>query len=155
MALIRITTDDDIRKTIEEYKALVYDRVLKMLQYAGEEFVSSARLQDQDHASGHYQDVTGNLRNSIGYIIYCNGEKIFGDAGEFEDEAGSIISSYLNPHYWFQLFAYASMNYASYVEAKGFNVVTIQAGAMFVSLMDYADDVQHYLDGLQDNGVHN
>lgn len=45
----------------------VDDKTLKTLQFMGETFVNNARVK------GNYNDRTGNLRSSIGYIIVSNG----------------------------------------------------------------------------------
>jgi len=51
------------------------EKFIEILVYAGEKAVSEARQ------NGKYNDITGNLRSSIGYIVLDNGEQVAG--GEF------------------------------------------------------------------------
>lgn len=76
-----------------------------------------------------YTDQTGNLTNSIGYVITYNGEVEymggfvgFGDKGaqkgmqladDLAKQDGKSVS----------IIIVAGMNYAAYVEAKGYNVI--------------------------------
>lgn len=56
--------------------------IQQLLQRTGEEFVKVARL------SGLYDDHTGNLRSSIGYVIVKDG-KIIGRDFKLSDKVGS------------------------------------------------------------------
>lgn len=99
------------------------ERVLaRNLKYVGEQCVNYAR----DH--GTYEDQTGNLRSSVGYIVVQNGKVIAGSrigtneggekAREFLDK---LINEFSNQT---ALIVVAGMNYASSVEAKGYDVIT-------------------------------
>lgn len=106
----------------------VNDKMLKALQYAGEQFVNEARL------NGTYDDDTGNLRSSIGYIILNNGEIVHqnfkkqqgaedGDTGVLKgfDAANEVAGE--SPFGWV-LIGVAGMEYAAAVEAKNYDVIT-------------------------------
>jgi len=76
--------------TIEEIKAAMLDRVnrieaaaLSRLQFVGEQFVTNARN------NGAYQDRTGNLRSSVGYIILKDGEQIRSNFKSFPAKDGT------------------------------------------------------------------
>jgi hypothetical protein len=122
----------DIARLIAK-KAIQLEQVLIAdLQKVGESFVSNART------NGSYKDRTGNLRNSVGYIILKNGESIFENfqqtvtgtikgkevpngvtvGEEFAQKAASEFPSGI------VLIVVAGMNYAVYVESKGFDVIT-------------------------------
>lgn len=111
----------------EQAEAAIY----KKLQEAGEYFVKMAR------ESGTYQDQTGNLRSSIGYVIVKDSTvlfKNFAKAGKpkaeskepiIGDQVGerlaTRIASGING---FVLVGVAGMNYSVYVEAKGREVIS-------------------------------
>lgn len=92
------------------------------LQYLGE---SLAKYAKDNH---NYTDRTGNLTNSIDYAVVKDKEIVYYDAtnqpGEGAEEAlklaMKIASSLPNK---FSLIIVAGMNYAAYVEAKGYNVI--------------------------------
>ncbi len=116
----------------------LYERILAAFIRAGENFVIQAREQVQDHALGTYEDQTTNLRNSIGYFIFHDGELIrenqIGSAVANKQEVQSLVLPK-----GFQLIGIAGMNYASYVESKGYNVITIQAETCFLNLQNYLE----------------
>lgn len=57
----------DIRKLFDKLGERAEFVIMDLLQRTGEEFVKVARL------SGQYDDWTGNLRSSIGYVIVKDG----------------------------------------------------------------------------------
>lgn len=76
----------------------------------------------------NYTDRTGNLTNSIGYAVVRNGEIIdFGGAvqqGEGADNALKVAMKMAETlSNSFSLIIVAGMNYAAYVEARGYNVI--------------------------------
>ncbi|MBR3830983.1 MAG: hypothetical protein IKJ52_07000 [Muribaculaceae bacterium] len=103
-------------------KALVY-----VLNKLGMELVNTAR------ESRTYTDRTSNLTNSIGYVVLKKGA-IVSHGGEQKgkgenDKEGELeaISLYKKlsqiNKYDYSLAIVAGMNYAAYVEAKGYNVL--------------------------------
>ena len=60
----------DIRKLFDKLADRAEFVIMDLLQRTGEEFVKVARL------SGQYDDWTGNLRSSIGYVIVKDGSII-------------------------------------------------------------------------------
>lgn len=102
------------------------ERLEKAIVFAlsafGEEL---ARYAKERH---NYQDQTGNLTNSIGYVIVKEG-KLVKSGGEIQPGEGfeemlkvakQMASSLKNS---FSLLIVAGMNYAAYVESKGYNVI--------------------------------
>ena len=95
------------------------------MSYIGEEFVNKARTNNT------YQDQTGNLRSSIGYVIAKNGRIIKrnfeqrGDANEGVtlglNLADKAVAEYPNG---IVLIVTAGMNYGLYVESMGYDVLT-------------------------------
>jgi len=107
------------------------ERIEQMIQneliFLGLEFVRTARVQ------ADFTDRTGNLRSSIGFMVLKNGEIIHedfevsqsgtdkqtGKAKGYEyamEQAGANLG--------FILIVVAGMEYAVYVEAKGYDVIT-------------------------------
>lgn len=60
----------DIQKVMRDKKEWIEAAILSRLQFIGEAFVKDAR------ESGSYEDQTGNLRNSIGYVILKDGKQL-------------------------------------------------------------------------------
>ena len=111
-------------------------KILRQLSYIGEEVCKHARNITPTRNSGGFDDQTGNLRSSIGYAIFKNGERKkkggfnrikdtakegVQRAKEAVDEYGSMVSV---TNGW-TLVIVAGMKYAKYVEAKGHNVLRL------------------------------
>ena len=96
-----------------------------VLSYAGEQAVTFARQK------GTYTDRTGNLRKSTGYVIMNNGRVVSGkfQAGKSATKAQSYAVQIAgevavkHPKGWV-LIVVAGMEYAAYVEAKGYDVLS-------------------------------
>lgn len=114
----------------ENAESALYEK----LQEAGEYFVKLAR------ESGTYQDQTGNLRSSIGYVIVKDGTlltKNFAKYTKSKSEVnkpvnGDQIAEKLAVNIagqikGFVLVGLAGMNYSVFVEAKGLEVVSSSA----------------------------
>lgn len=106
-------TLEQIRKKEQE--------IIETLLYIGEKCVNDARTK------GGYTDRTGNLRNSIGYVVIHDGNVVspMSFKGGKGAEEGQKFIDKLKAHYkkGFTLIVVAGMSYASYVEAKGLNVL--------------------------------
>jgi hypothetical protein len=112
-----------IAKFLAGKRIAIYNAIVSRLKFVGESFVTKARNSDT------YKDQTGNLRSSIGYVIYYNGQHLESDfpgaqsegvtkARELADEVAADF-----PH-GFVLICVAGMDYASAVEARGYDVIT-------------------------------
>lgn len=60
----------DVHNHMADYAVRVHRATVKVLEYIGEQCVKLAR------EKGTYNDITGNLRNSIGYVLVKNGSII-------------------------------------------------------------------------------
>ena len=95
---------------------------LFQLQYLGEQLAAYAKEQH------NYTDRTGNLTNSIAYAVVKEG-KIVSYGGENQPGEGADTALKVATEYaasvpnTFSLIVVAGMNYAAYVEAKGYNVI--------------------------------
>ncbi len=148
MALKSNYNENRFNKDVERQTEAINERILNSFIMAGEQFIIDSREQGQDHAMGQYEDVTANLRNSIGYYVFHNGELVIGkEPGTYagKKNEGKLSSSEIAlinktaiqdvvKSKGFQLIGVAGMNYASHVESKGYNVISYQADVCIVNL---------------------
>ena len=113
-----------VRKYVLHYQDRIVSAAIYALKVLGEELVIYAKN------NRNYTDQTGNLTNSIGYVVTYKGRIVVqgGFTGTGEERsiqigvslANEIASETQND---FALIIVAGMNYAAYVEAKGYNVI--------------------------------
>lgn len=113
----------DIDRGILDFVKGAQDNMEWVLSYVGEQFVNWARSVDS------YKDHTGNLRSSVGYIIAKDGDiqkDVFpGDKSEGVSEGRKIAEEVLQEESGgYVLIVVAGMDYAAYVESKGFDVLS-------------------------------
>lgn len=129
MGITLKTSERELNKKFKEAEQSIINNIVRVLRYCGEMAVNEARN------NGNYKDQTGNLRNSIGYVIAINGkiqDKNFIESvssSQQSSENGLKIGRDLaiqiakeTPE--ISLVVVAGMKYASYVESKGRNVLT-------------------------------
>lgn len=120
---------NDINQMIEQQLEKLDQVILNELQFIGLQFVRNARI------NADFTDRTGNLRSSIGYVITKNGKVVEDD---FEGSprgtektqgiktgrafAERIVAEFIEPG--FALVVVAGMEYAAFVESKGYDVIT-------------------------------
>jgi hypothetical protein len=141
---------------VQEQANKLYVKMINSFIRAGEDFVTNAREQMQSHAMGQYEDVTANLRNSVGYFIFHNGKMIIGakpgdkvgkkpegklSSTEIESIGKEAIKEFIRTD-GIQLIGLAGMNYASYVESKGYNVISYQADICIIDLSTYLERLE-------------
>lgn len=122
MGITPMFGDDAIGAQVRKFQELLEIAALFLLKDLGEELTKYAK---EKH---NYTDRTGNLTNSIGYAIVRGSDiAYFGGAvqqGEGADNALKVAmkmaESLSNS---FTLIIVAGMNYAAYVEARGYNVI--------------------------------
>jgi len=122
MSLKKITPDSVFNEYTDDLFKTLVQRTIKAFTYVGELCVKEARI------GGNYQDRTGNLRSSIGYTVLFNGSTYSesGFANTVGGSTGKKIISSLKKSYskGVVLIVSAGMNYAAYVEARNYNVIT-------------------------------
>lgn len=131
--LIPLWSDKEVERWFNYHIDRAEERIFKLLQSVGEEFVKLAR------EKGTYEDQTGNLRSSIGYVILKDGV-ILSENYELSDEGSERypgmreskrLTSELSSIYrkgWV-LIGVAAMPYARHVEAI-YNLDVISGAAM-------------------------
>lgn len=117
---IKVKNPKKVDKAIEDaFNKWYHDSAVKLAK-AGELLVQKAI------SEGNYIDQTGNLRSSIGYLVTKDNqvfEQYFSG-----NEAGKITQEKAYNHArgrkGIVLIVIAGMNYATYVESRGYNVIT-------------------------------
>lgn len=127
MPIRQTTSNADLDRFIENHVKRVVDSVIYRLSYIGEKVVNQAR--DTDKRT--FKDQTGNLRSSIGYVIVSDGQIV--KASDFRTVKGGSQGSATGRSYaerlaqqfpdGIVLIVVAGMNYATYVSAKGLDVL--------------------------------
>lgn len=125
-------TKDDIRRRFDRFVDVIERRELERLKMLGEMCVTHARSIPADRG---FHDRTGNLRSSIGYVIYKDGVALMdnyaetngpegGNAAEAIQKAKTVADRVARKHpTGFCLVVTAGMEYAIYVESKGRDVL--------------------------------
>lgn len=135
------------RKRTIQFKGSAEDKLVLACKYAGEKFVKDARSFSK--AQGGFGDVTGNLRSSIGYFIVKNGQVVeslvySGNSGTDRKKgvsAGKQLIESWPKKPGIQLVGFAGMNYASFVESRGLNVISVQKETALINLKDLLKNV--------------
>lgn len=126
-----VHTSSGVHARFVELAQRIHKAVVTVLQYIGEECVRQAR------ENGNYIDHTGNLRNSIGYVLLYDGNII---SSNFEERVQSKVIDKVNGmgvlegkklaeklamnfNKDYALIVVAGMNYAYYVETLNKDVL--------------------------------
>lgn len=111
------------QKMCEEYNR----KAVHYLRQLGERVVKYAR--NDESAARHYTDRTGNLRSSIGYIVVQDGQVIdsafkgkTSEGRQMGFDYAQKVANQLSKSKTYLVWV-AGMEYASYVEARGYDVI--------------------------------
>lgn len=132
LKIIPMFTKESIQKEIDKMMKATLKLTLSELNRVGLEFVTSARQKAK--SDGGFDDQTGNLRSSIGFIVVYDGKIVhenfaLSDDGTERHEGLQRGRSFANKvgeesPVGYALILVAGMEYASFVEAKGYDVIT-------------------------------
>lgn len=128
MPIERLTPDSAIDAFVAEHVERMQNAVVYNLCAVGEQVLNAGRL------TKSYKDQTGNLRSSIGYVVAIDGNVVqisdFAPSEKGTDKAtgqreGKSYAMSLVKQFpqGIVLIVVAGMNYASYVSAKGYDVL--------------------------------
>lgn len=117
MALVPKFTMRQIDGMLGDKREELMMKVVDLFEFVAIEAVNNAT------DLGSYMDRTGNLRNSLGYVIAIDGVVV---RELFKNEYGSNFAmEVLREHQdGIVLIVVAGMNYAVHVESKGYNVLS-------------------------------
>jgi len=112
--MIAIEIDiEELEKEYQEERERIEQKIERAFSVAGEEYVKTARQ------NGSYQDRTGQLRSAPGYQVYRK-QFLAVNAAPHNETAGLIAEEPIGAD--MTLVVANGKDYASYVEAKGFDV---------------------------------
>lgn len=120
MSIESITPQSAIKEYLRTKVKTFEKDLLSKLSYIGE---SAIRIAREKKETNDYTDRTGNLRNSTGYVIALDGEIVSsagflaGDGQAYAEELSRTTRGKA------VLVVCAGMNYASYVSARGYDVL--------------------------------
>jgi hypothetical protein len=125
MPIVNNTPKSITQQVADKMVQSIERAIVHRLKYIGEVCVNEARR------AGSYQDQTGNLRSSIGYVITCDGKIISKSAfpvvkdGSDGQKEGKNYAEKLAAGFprGYCLIVVAGMNYAYYVQRRGKNVL--------------------------------
>lgn len=126
MPIKLVTPQSEIDAYIDQSIDKALEFIVNTFLYVGESCIREAR------DNGSYMDQTGNLRSSIGYVVVVDGQivrknvvDLVKNGTEGTKEAEAFLERLASEHSTgICLIVVAGMNYASYVEGRGYNVLT-------------------------------
>ena len=126
MPIKLVTPQSEIDAYIDQSIDKALEVIVNTFLYVGESCIREAR------DNGSYMDRTGNLRSSIGYVVVVDGQivrknvvDLVKNGTEGTKEAEAFLERLASEHSsGICLIVVAGMNYASYVEGRGYNVLT-------------------------------
>lgn len=123
MPITLTTTSGEMDDHIRRYIELQKQKIITLLAFIGDKCIIEARN------NGAYQDRTGNLRASIGYVIVDNGTIVLESAQGSTAEGRSAAEEQLRKLVigntsGLVLIVVAGMDYAAKVEAMNLNVLS-------------------------------
>lgn len=139
-----IVSKTDMRKLkdgLQQKMKDITNELIKQLSFIGEECIKIAR------DNGSYNDITGNLRSSIGYVVLYDGKPVvYGESKQYDGSKGhgekgpaaanALLKQLQAKFPWgIVLIVCAGMNYAAYVEAIHHKDVLTSAELKAESLM--------------------
>ena len=117
----------DVQKRFDAFLAEIEKAQIEALQELGEMCVTHARSVPKEQG---FEDQTGNLRSSIGYMVFVDGVAIHSFYEQVKEgaagvKAGEELAKKIGEEQkGVCLVVTAGMNYAMYLEAKGRDVLT-------------------------------
>lgn len=122
MGITKSFSNGVIKNAVSAFKKKVDNETLFLLQSLGENLVKYAR---ERH---NYTDRSGHLTNSIGYVVVYKSQIVYSGintnmplAQKGALDTAMAMANRLKDEW--ALIIVAGMNYAAYVEAKGYNVI--------------------------------
>lgn len=148
MAIKPKFTPQDINRMLQQHLDHINSGIVTIFQRVGEQFVRDARMgidiNSGAYPKGDYTDQTGNLRSSIGYIVAHDGVILTQKFDYFDPSLNRFIPQLLTNTIGLRwsLIGAAGMEYASYLESMGYNVITSQS---MVAMVDLSERVKKFV----------
>lgn len=110
-------TPAQLDRMFEVRVSQIEEAIISRLMFIGETFVNNAK------ANGTYNDITGNLRSSIVYVVLKNG-KLKSNTSIPENSKKRMKELIAEFNRGYVLIVLAGMDYAAAVESRGKDVIT-------------------------------
>lgn len=123
-------------------------RILRELTSIAEEACNMARNTYPSRDSGGYDDHSRNLRGSYGFKILYMGKEVGRGgfdgkgSGEGEAQAQVAVDKVASDGALWEIIIVAGMEYARYVEAKGYNVITFVQSYLTKEVNDIKEQIK-------------
>lgn len=111
-----------------------YLRIFEDLKTDCDVFLRDAREQPEGHELGFYNNREGFLRDSIAAYIFRDGMLVWFDERGHSAENREAIKDVKKRSRGFTVIGIAGMNYATKVEALGYNVISMQGDRFIIDL---------------------
>lgn len=111
-----------------------YMQLLEDLKTDCDVFLRDAREQPEGHELGFYNNREGFLRDSIAAYIFRDGLLVWFDERGHSAENRELIRDVKKRSRGFTVIGIAGMNYATKVEAYGYNVISMQGDRFILDL---------------------
>jgi hypothetical protein len=115
-----------MQKELDKEQELSNARLFLRIIDRCEQFIEEAKTQPQGHSLGFYNDQTKALRQSIAAYIFRDGKLVWSKVEGNAEENMSLILEESIPREGFFSIVIAGKIYASWVESKGYNVISLQ-----------------------------
>jgi hypothetical protein len=140
-------TPTDISNMLQDHLDRINGGLISIFQRVGEEFARDAKNGVNISGAfpkGDYTDQTANLRSSIGYVVMHDGAIIAQNFERFDPSLNRVVQENLVNSFGLKwvLMGCAGMDYASYLESRGYNVITSQS---MVAMVDLSDRVKKFV----------
>lgn len=122
-------------------------RILRDLTLIAEKACNMARDTYPSRDSGGYDDHSRNLRGSIGFKIFFEGKDVSSggfdnrDSTKGESTARTVVGKLDTKGSLWEIVVVAGMEYARYVEAKGYNVISFVQGFLDEQIKKLIQDI--------------
>lgn len=115
-----------MQKELDKEQELSNARLFLRIIDRCEQFIEEAKTQPQGHSLGFYNDQTKALRESIAAYIFRDGKLVWSKVEGNAEENMSLVMEENMPREGFFSIIIAGKIYASWVESKGYNVISLQ-----------------------------
>jgi hypothetical protein len=124
----------NVKKLLGQIEKRMKTDAVGAAHYLGQSIVNDAR------ESGNYQDHTGNLRNSVNYVVASGNDvdNVVDDRGhpEAKQESQNFGEAVKGEKNKTKLIIYAGMEYGIFVEARGYDVITQSVAGVPQKMME-------------------
>lgn len=153
---VKFSLDANGIEQLQEKLAHKYEKVIFALATALKQVGEEAVTYSKDNKG--YKDHTSNLKNSISYVLYFDGQPVYENIGVIPDpnatpKGQAIVKENIDVYAQrigisnmkgFTLIVVAGMNYGKYVEDKGYNVLHLTERFLQTEILSVLQDMKDW-----------